>query len=59
VVDARPVGGDHYELLAVVEIAAAAGAEARHGDRGPILTLKAPPYGFPAEPAEAGEGRQT
>jgi hypothetical protein len=54
VVDARPVGGDRYELLAVVEIEAAERGDVRLGDRGPMLTLKAPPYGFPAEPAEAG-----
>lgn len=55
VVDARPVGADRYELLAVAEIEAAEGGEVRLGARGPILTLKAPPYGFPKEPAEAGE----
>lgn len=59
VVDSRPVGGDRYELLAVVEIEAAEQGEVRLGDRGPILTLKAPPYGFPADSAEAGASRKT
>ena len=48
VVDARPSGAGHYELLAVVEIEAAEGGEVRLGADGPRLNLKAPPYGLPA-----------
>lgn len=50
VVAAQPSGPGRYELLAVVEIDAAAGREVRiGGPEGPILTLSPPPYGFPAE----------
>ena len=59
VVDARPIGGDRYALLAVVEIEAAERGEVHLGDRGPILDLRAPPYGFPAEPAESVAAPQT
>jgi hypothetical protein len=58
VVDARPVGGDRYALLAVVEIEAAERGEVRFGEQGPTLALEAPPYGFPAEPADGAGSRQ-
>jgi hypothetical protein len=48
VVDARPVGDGRCELLAVVEIAAADEGNVRLGPDGPLLTLREPPYGFPA-----------
>ena len=52
VVDARAVSPGSYALLVVVEISAAEGGEVRlaseDGD-GPLLAIKAPPYGFPAE----------
>ncbi len=51
VLDARPVGADRYELLAVVEIEAAEGGEVRLGPGGPVLRLRPPPYGFTAPPA--------
>lgn len=56
VVDARAVAPGRYELLAVVEISAADSGEVRLAERpdgqdaglAPSLSLKAPPYGFPA-----------
>jgi tRNA-modifying protein YgfZ len=56
VVDARPLGGDRYALLAVVEIEAAERDEVRLGEQGPTLVLETPPYGFPAEPAHSEGG---
>lgn len=47
VVDARAAGPGRYELLAVVEIDVAEAGEVRLGERGPILRLRPPPYGFP------------
>ena len=49
VVDARPIGGGRYALLAVVEIAAAEVGDVRLGATGSLLHLTAPPYGFSAE----------
>jgi hypothetical protein len=49
VVDACAAGGGHYELLAVVEIAAAEAGDVSLGQDGPALTLKEPPYGFPSQ----------
>jgi len=53
VVDAIAVAPGRYELLVVVEISAAEDGEVRlareSGDAGPLLQLKAPPYGFPLE----------
>jgi folate-binding protein YgfZ len=49
VVDACAVGDRHYELLAVVEIAAAEAGDVSLGQDGPALTLKEPPYGFPSQ----------
>jgi folate-binding protein YgfZ len=49
VVDARPAGDGRYELLAVVEIAAADAGDVHLGPNGPRLTLREPPYRFPAE----------
>jgi folate-binding protein YgfZ len=49
VVDACAIGDDRYELLAVVEIAAADSGQVSLGKDGPHLRLKEPPYGFPAE----------
>ncbi|WP_367268123.1 folate-binding protein YgfZ, partial [uncultured Thiodictyon sp.] len=46
VVDARRSGEGRYELLAVVEIAAAETGEVRLGADGPQLKLQAPPDGF-------------
>lgn len=46
VVDARRNADGRYELLAVVEIAAAETGEVRLGPHGPILAFKAPPYGW-------------
>ncbi len=51
VVDARPLGGDEYELLAVVEIAAAENSEVHLGKDGPVLEFLDLPYAF--EDAEA------
>ncbi len=48
VVDARPSGDGRYELLAVVEVDAAEAGEVRLGANGPVLTIKAPPYGLPS-----------
>lgn len=47
VVIAGRAGPGQVELLAVVELAAAAGGELRLGEQGPVLTLQAPPYGLP------------
>lgn len=49
VVDARPKGNGRYELLAVLEIAAAESGEVHLGADGPRLTLAELPYDFPAE----------
>lgn len=49
VVDARASKPGRYEMLGVVEIAAAEHGEVHLGADGPRLTLKEPPYGFPAE----------
>ncbi len=49
VVDARPLGGGRYALLAVAEIAAAEAGDVRLGATGSLLQLTAPPYGFSAE----------
>lgn len=49
VVDARLNAAGGCELLAVIEIPAAEGGEVRLSAEGPVLTLKDPPYGFPAE----------
>ena len=46
VVDARASAPGHWELLVVAEIAAAEAAGLRLGDDGPMLTLRAPAYGF-------------
>jgi len=49
VVDACSNGEGDYELLAVVEIQAAERGEVRLGSPdGPLLSLRDPPYGFPA-----------
>ncbi|AFL72814.1 YgfZ/GcvT domain-containing protein [Thiocystis violascens] len=47
VVDAAPLDAGRHALLAVVEVSAAEGGEVRLGDQGPVLSLQAPPYGFP------------
>ena len=49
IVDARANANGDYELLAVVEIKAAESGDVRLGPEGPLLSFKAPPYGFPAE----------
>ncbi|MGB5736431.1 MAG: folate-binding protein YgfZ [Thiohalocapsa sp.] len=52
VVDARAIAPDRYALLVVVEISAAEGGEIRLASQdgeGPLLSIKAPPYGFTAE----------
>jgi len=50
VVDACINGKGNYELLAVVEIQAAERGEVRLGSPdGPLLSLRDPPYGFPAQ----------
>lgn len=50
VVDARPNDRGGFELLVVVEIAAAEQGEVRlGGPEGPLLSFAPPPYGFPAE----------
>jgi len=46
VVDARASAPGHWELLVVAEIAAAEAGGLRLGDDGPMLTLRAPAYGF-------------
>ncbi len=48
IVDVCPTGGGRYELLAVVEIAAAEADDVRLGADGPRLSLAEPPYGFDA-----------
>ncbi|WP_295409409.1 folate-binding protein [uncultured Thiocystis sp.] len=47
VVDAAPLDDGRHALLAVVEVSAAEGGEVRLGEQGPLLSLQAPPYGFP------------
>ncbi|MCG6984003.1 MAG: folate-binding protein [Thiocapsa sp.] len=49
VVSASRTEDGRYELLAVVEINAAESGEVRLGEGGPLLRLKDPPYGFPAQ----------
>lgn len=52
VVDARAIAPGRYALLVVVEISAAEGGEVRLAQpdgNGPLLSIAAPPYGFPAE----------
>jgi tRNA-modifying protein YgfZ len=49
IVDARPLGGERYALLAVVEIEAAEAGEVRLGEGGPVVSLEPPPYGFSSE----------
>jgi hypothetical protein len=49
VVDAQAIAPGRYALLVVVEISAAEGGEVRLSDGGPVLSLQAPPYGFPAQ----------
>jgi folate-binding protein YgfZ len=49
VVNARAVSPGRCELLVVAEISAAEGGEVRLAEDGPLLRLKTPPYGFPAE----------
>ena len=46
VVDSAPLGPERHALLAVVEISAVENGEIRLGEQGPILSLKAPPYGI-------------
>ncbi len=48
VVDAAPLPDGRYALLVVAEIAAVDGGEFRLGEHGPALSLREPPYGFPA-----------
>ncbi|MTW20612.1 YgfZ/GcvT domain-containing protein [Allochromatium palmeri] len=48
VVDACPLGDARHALLAVTEIAAVDAGEIRLGADGPVLSLREPPYGFPA-----------
>ncbi|MCU7795487.1 MAG: folate-binding protein YgfZ [Candidatus Thiodiazotropha sp. (ex Myrtea spinifera)] len=45
-VDAQASSGGGYDLLAVIEIASAEGAEVRLGEKGPRLTLQELPYSF-------------
>jgi folate-binding protein YgfZ len=49
VVDARLNAEGRWELLAVLELAAADSGEVRIGADGPLLSLKEPPYGLPSE----------
>ena len=49
IVDVRRVDDDHYEMLAVVEIAAAEGSDVLLGENGPAVRIKKPPYSFSAE----------
>jgi folate-binding protein YgfZ len=49
IVDVCALGDGRYELLAVVEIAAAERGDVCLGKSGPPLKLDEPPYGFPAE----------
>jgi hypothetical protein len=46
IIDARASAPGHWELLVVAEIAAAEGDGLRLSDDGPMLTLRAPAYGF-------------
>ncbi|WP_336511377.1 folate-binding protein [Allochromatium tepidum] len=49
VVDACPIGDRRHALLVVTEIAAVdSGCDIRLGVDGPVLSLREPPYGFPA-----------
>jgi tRNA-modifying protein YgfZ len=48
VVDACPLGDGRHALLVVTEIAAVDAGEIRLGADGPVLSLREPPYGFPA-----------
>jgi tRNA-modifying protein YgfZ len=48
VVDACPLGDGRHALLVVTEIAAVDAGEIRLGTEGPVLSLREPPYGFPA-----------
>ena len=56
IVDARQVAPGRWELLVVVEIAAAEGGEVRLADDGSVLALTPPPYGFPAPPQPEAVG---
>ncbi|MGB5830425.1 MAG: folate-binding protein [Thiohalocapsa sp.] len=50
IVDARAIAPGRYALLVVVEISAAESGEVRlASEDGPLLSLKTPPYGLPAE----------
>ena len=52
IVDARAIAPGRYALLLVVEISAAEGGEVRLAaadGNGPLLSINAPPYGFPPE----------
>lgn len=49
IVDARAVGNGRYEMLAVIEIEAAENGQVWLGADGPVLSVKAPPYGFDQE----------
>lgn len=51
VVDAAPLADGRYALLVVAEIAAVDSGEIRLGEHGPALSLREPPYGFPAAEA--------
>ena len=46
IVDARASAPGHWELLVVAEVAAAEGEGLQLGDDGPLLSLRAPAYGF-------------
>jgi folate-binding protein YgfZ len=46
IVDARASAPGHWELLVVAEVAAAEGDGLQLGDDGPLLSLRAPAYGF-------------
>ena len=59
IVDARAVGPGRWELLVVVEIAAAEGAEVRLSEDGPVLTLTPPPYGFSVQSSPEAAGTST
>jgi folate-binding protein YgfZ len=49
VVDSCPLANGRHALLVVTEIAAVADGEIRLGADGPLLALREPPYGFPAQ----------
>lgn len=49
IVDARAAQPGHWEMLVVAEISAAESGQLRLGDEGPLLQLRPPPYGFPAQ----------